>query len=1017
MSISYSNMDITTHPTEYLYSEPVRDIQLNPTLTGKVFNRETGHPIPYSLELATFFKEQVILAFRSPNPLYYDPPEMKTSSSVNGELKRFIVALASFLDPRNYPKQSLAELVNLITDPNACSYLKKLRFNSMVKFGFTRGRFAESDPDLEELPVKPITDIGQVFNYRFWIFWEEEDPKDEQYAWKELKPIPPDVMDEYAEALRSVLPAHVEQVDPREILLSVTGSGAVPEGSQMSSKVYIEKGRINSNRFDYGPIHSKLVYIQKSPGDSRRASVLTVPQSNSIKFIEKQCSAIAEQMLHSCYVKDPLEFQRRYEEFKSTCTRFLCRDIKKDGLTKPRAVLTRTLHEICKKYPYLEFFSMFKNFYSNWTYYLAEEPEKIFNPPRGVGLGMSSALTTILQCAIFQMTYNRLLRDGDYGVGGIVRGLFYHDDAAVGSDNQDDLDNFDSEETTVLDQLGFIKNLKKTFEADQFVLCERYSNNLDDKLSYQLNLLNAPFMACNITHAKELVQTIVKYKCDFDVRAWISSYTTYWGYEFDVEEAVLPSKMGGWIPAEYKGVDTTFMWYDPARQRLCNALIIASSSHNLERPIKKSLRYIKTPYVSPCEQLFGSNLDCGDQSKYFHYKVPLGEMHVLMSNFNTETSLVRGYSLLRLKRLESFRKEMASNQILSCTQIYNMYCEYNELKDVLPPEDIAEAKPISDFVADLDYDPDYLYKSVNPKMAFLAFHNPGNYHFRKMIPSPVPPLFSIFGDLRPTSEDRISTRHQQNLLAGHMGFHHRKVISIPKSSYDFSSTSWVCPYNVAAAWSAYHFTNSIPTRSPKHGIWEEISSYRNSHFNKWFGTTKFKMLFLFCVDILGWHFMAKEEYMDDEFLENLLWELAPDYQAVADAPQEVGIPERTPLPRPTIQEILFLGGGFEVPIQIWHRTGNGPEDEGDLNRGYNSGYSSSDDTDVLDFDQLNPHVFVNDELDSEPEPTVEFYIEESSSEDERSTSSSGSSSYYESVKTSLKSESEETWDPGGSPDV
>jgi len=977
-----------------------------------------NRPIPFSKGLASFIKEQVILAFSCQDPRFYDPPEFDTSVSVNGEIKRFIVALYSYLDPRNYPKQSFAELVNLIMDKEACSKLKLLRFASMVKYGFNHGEFATYDEEVESQTVYPITDIGQIFNYRFWIFWQEDDPCDEKWAWEPIKEPTQEHLDEFKEALYQVLPENVEEVDPREVLLSVTGSGAVPENSFQSSKVYLEKGSAKSNRFDFGPIHAKLVYIQKCPGDSRRASVLTVPQSNSVKFIEKQCSVIAEDMKSSCYVKDPEEFAYRYDEFKRLCSRFLCRDIKKDGLTKPRKVLTAALDVISKKYPFLSFFNLFKNFYSNWTYYLAEEPTKILNPPRGVGLGMSSALTTIVQCALLRMTTNRMLKEGELGIHSRILGLFYHDDAAVGSDNQEDLDNFDSEETQVLSDLGFIKNFKKTFEADDFVLCERYSNSLDQKISYQLNLLNAPFTACNIVQAKELVQSLVKYKCDFDIRDWISLYTQYWGYEFHPEEALLPSRLGGWVPAEYKGVDTSFMWYNESNQRLHNALIIATSCNNLERPVKKSLRFDKTKYVSPLEQLFGSQLDCGGQDKFFHYKVNLGDLHVLMSNFNSETSLLRGYELLRKKRKQTFDKEFDSPRLLSTSEIYNLYCLHHEEKDVLPPDPIGDPKSIYEFEEDMDWDPTYIYSSVNKKMAFLAFHNPLNHHFKKLIPSPVPPLFQIHNDLRPTSEDRLSTRFQQNLLSGHMGVHMRKVITIPKGSYNFSSTNWVNPYNVACAWSAYHFTNSIPTRAPKQGVWEEIASYRMSHFNKWFSVTKFRGLFLFCVSILGWPFMAKEEYMDDEFLAELLWEFAPDYCEVSQPETiEVGIPERTPLPRPDLQEIIDLGTGLGIPASLWHRSGFGSYEDGDLNREFNSGYQSSGSTDVMDFDKLTPFVFNRTPSDSEEEPHETLVIEHDSDDGSESCSSESSQmSNYQSLSSGSKSKSEEVWDPGGSSD-
>jgi len=1015
--VSYKNIDFNTIGSDYTFSEPTCDITTNPLLTNKVQVRETGSPIPFTKEVVDFFRDQVRLAFASEDARFYDPPEFLGSPRINGELKRFIVALYSFLDPRNLPKQSLSQLMQLIGNKDAVKYLKDLRFVSLVKLGLGNGRFAQTDPALEQIKPIQITDIGQIFNYRYWIFWEEPDPQDEIWCHEPIEPIDPDHMKEYREVLFQILPDSVEQVDPREVLMSVTGSGSVPEGYPgMSSKVYIEKGVVGRNAFATDHIHAKLCYIQKCPGDSRRASVLTVPRSNTVKYIEKQCALIAEEIRYSCYVSDPEEFSKRYDYFTATFTRFLCRDIKKDGLTKPREVLRNTLDVICKKYPHLEFFSKFKNFYNEWTYYLAEEPDNIIHPPRGVGLGMSSALTTIVQSTICQMTINRMLREGELGIEGKIAGLFYHDDSAVGATLQEDLDNYDSEENQVLKDLRFIKNYKKTFEADNFVLCERYSNSLDNKRSYQLNLLNSPFIACNIVQAKDYSQQIIKYKTQFNVKEWVSAYVAYWGHEFDPTEAVLPYRLGGWIPAEYKGVDTSFLWFSLEEQRLHTALLLAASSHKLERPVKKKFRLDKTPYLSPLEQLLGSSLDCGSNSEYFHYKEPIGKVHVAMSNFNGETSLFRAYSLLKKKRIGKFRQELNNPILTSVSDLYDLYCAEFPFRDILPPPAVAESRPITDYEVDMDFDPTYLYKSVNPSMAYLAWHNPGHPALQKLIPSPIPPMFTgLFTGIKMSEKSHLSFVNQDALI-GPWGHSFTRLVTIPLGSFDFSGTDWVNPYNVAAAWTAYHFTNSIPTRAPKCGVWADIASYRCSPFNKWFSTTKFRDLFIYCVDMLGWPFMAKSEYLSDEFFEHLLFELNPDYVLATRGVPKGTNPENIPLPKPDYDEIVSLGLGIEKPIALWNITGFGLEEDGGLNRGYNSGYESgSEDSDVINFDSLVAFDVREQRPDSsddeeevpqyEPLPVGSDY----SSDDGYISCESSSSSEDSSDSKSTK---EDTWDPG-----
>lgn len=855
--------------------------------------RDPGNCIEYSTHLARFIQKELSKAMASRNPFEYDPI-LTGDPSVDGEVKRFIVAIASYLDPRSKPRLEYQVLHDGIMNKNFASDLKKIRFKSYVRS--MGGRFCEPDPELEEYPTVIIHDIGQIFNYRYWIFWSEEDPGDEKWCDLPCPPLEEDIITEYSDTLFRLLPDEIQEVDEREILFGVTSSSAESNimGKGKSSPHYIEKTVSKFNTCSNEPLSAKLVYVQKCPGDTRRASVLTIQHSNAIKLVEKQVAIVAEAIEHSNYTANKDEFDRRYRALEKDFNWYLCRDIKKDGLTKNRELLVLTMKILARKYPHIPTFSRFTSLFSNWTYYLSEDPDTVINPPRGIGLGMSCALTTLIGCTLIQVVLDRAAKDGGMHLT-YARGLVYHDDTAVGFEDEESLDAFDEVEDDVFADYRLIKNKKKSFYGPEFVLCERYTGRFDNKCSYQMYLIHSPYYACNIVHAKDMLQQIVRFKTDFDIMQFLSGYSSYWGYELHPGELCKPYRLGGWLPAVYMGVDTTFLWFDQTPED--KASMHACSSHTLERPVKKAFLNNKNIYQSPLRAALGPNLNLGGNEDIYNYNITMGGAYRRFSNFNKPGSICWSYALLLRKRQTMFETFKHVNLQQSETQFYQMWCQFLPYVDFLPKDSWFEHKDIEEFRSD---DPVFdLFPYKNKFLGYIKFCNPEKNLFDDVIPWPVPPSLNV-SEKTLSAEDRKLSVRIPVAIGGTYSILPQNYLQLRKT-YDFSQLQWIHPERVALAHQANYFTPVIPVPPFRIPQKDEITAYRCSHFNVWMNKTPFRTLFIHLVRKLGWKTMGKIELFDDEVYTDHIWGVLPELKRPAGT-----TPETIALPPPDDEEYMFF---------------------------------------------------------------------------------------------------------------
>jgi len=317
--------------------------------------------------------------------------------------------------------------------------------------------------------VGELTDLGQVFNYKYWFFWEEPETDDWKYSLIDVPSISDELIQRFEEAVDFVTPDTVPVIEPEVVLTSVTSSGAIaPDGTR--SKVWRLKEIEELNSFSSSPLKGHLTCVRKCAGEVREAITLSLPQSNSVKLIEKQVARICEDTLYSAYGLSPGEFDKTLSDFYNQNTHYFCRDLTKEGITKPRWILHAIFRVLKRKFPNCPAWD-YTGIYSDMTYILPDGTH--VETKRGHGLGMANALTTLMQCAAFQL----FLWDAADDLIKRPTALFYNDDGVIASSEEDVILAYEQEEEDLLSGLGLLKKNEKSYRGQVGCLCERYSNS------------------------------------------------------------------------------------------------------------------------------------------------------------------------------------------------------------------------------------------------------------------------------------------------------------------------------------------------------------------------------------------------------------------------------------------------------------------------------------------------------------------------------------------------------------
>jgi len=494
--------------------------------------------IDYKYSLVKFFSE-----IYKPYKLVVDIP---FPEPLRSSIRRFLLSVEAYSSSRN-PVIPEREILDGVTNgPAFATYLKRVRFKSFINT--TRAVLLEKPEWWEEVPSYHIDDIGDIFNYQYLIHWEE-DIEDYQKGFLPLKQNAK-MLNKFRKCLKNLISdTSINLIDEREILLGSSGSICIDSKYKKHPTFKIKGTKENFLSKKRGPCRRSV--IQVHPEGGRDAVINQLSDLNRIKLIEYQTAEVLKIFSSQTVSKDLNIFEIKYKKFKENHKWFLCRDLTKEGITKPRSLLKIMMEELHNQYPDAKAYE-YTDFFDDYEIIVNDE---ILKPIRGHGLGMANALTTLMQLIIFQMTIEKMNIDTDR-----ISLLTHNDDAIVGTQKRFELELFWDAEEDILRGLDLLRNPKKSFLAKNAgVFLEKYFSpallNINKKESYQRRELFMAYCATNIVQAKQLVSSQVYLDRDI-LTLNLEEIVTFWGYEFFPEEIHYPAFCGGWYNEGIYGVST-----------------------------------------------------------------------------------------------------------------------------------------------------------------------------------------------------------------------------------------------------------------------------------------------------------------------------------------------------------------------------------------------------------------------------------------------------------------------------
>jgi len=522
-------------------------------------------PIPFSDRSASIAQEALLLAKQSGNLLTYQYPKDVVSLFGN-ELKRFTVALDGYLTSSN-PLHSFSYLLSGLLDKNFATRLKKERLAAL-------SRSVDASPDADDgldeyLPTnfKELKDIGDYFNYKYWFRWEEPEPEDWKFGLMDLEDPPEEVKEFWEECFETVLPKSISEVNREEVLLSVSSSSCrTPSG--LKSKVFKDKSDPKKNFFSREPLKGWRTVVYKGPTETRDCVTLPISQSNTVKWIEKQCAVICRKTKYSAYGLTDEDFKENLARFYSPGSHYYNRDLTKEGIMKPRWFIKSMANVFKKKWPDMPIW----DFFSIYNKYTLNVDNKWVALPRGHGLGQANALTTLMQCGTFEFL-KRVMKDDLFGE---IDARFYNDDATIKCISDTAVLAYSDSESEVLQTLGLVSKLAKTYSSPIMILCEQYfPTKYGAKESYSRYLRRLPFAATNILVAKTYYHLLDDPALGQMEPDLLKECLNFWGFEHSPREYELPSWAGGWSNIKYKGVNLDFYYLNQdIDQEFCRGLSV-----------------------------------------------------------------------------------------------------------------------------------------------------------------------------------------------------------------------------------------------------------------------------------------------------------------------------------------------------------------------------------------------------------------------------------------------------------
>jgi len=661
---------------------------------------QPSHAITWSLDIKIRLRD-FFLKCSYPYRKTYFPPHLE---DLTPHIHRFFISLDAYIDSAN-PVIPEKEILFGATEKDFATYLKRVRTKSFLT---TTGSTSLELPEWwHEIPQYQIKDIGDIFNFQYLIHFSEEV---EDYKYGDV-PYTENIgyIKKFKQTLRNLLPEELpcDIIDPREVLLTNSGSSAIREGS-ITDKTYLIKQQTNG--FNKSRDMSKRCVVQAAPAGARDTCINTINDINTIKLIEYQTALLLEKQFREFTVDKTLEdFDIKYRNFQKNSKFFLCRDITKEGITKPRPLLTAMMEVLHETYPEVPGWD-FTDFYN--TYELSIDG-KIHKPIRGHGLGMANALTTLMQIVLF----HQILEKCEYMKIEPTM-LTHNDDIIIGFQKNQDIEEFWSVEEKVFSKLGILRNPQKSFRGKRSgVFIEKYfyefSSIISRKESYQRRELLLALTASNIVHAKQMVSSLVYLENEI-ISLNFPEVISYWGYEFWKEEHLYPATCGGWFNRSIYGISLDLKTLDdlPYSDQVEKAY--HACKNNRIYP-----KFEKGDYKSPIQKI------------YPNYAFLIEDKHKLDFDIGPLNEINRSYNRLRF---QPWQYELSWNRLLKKRkETYDKYISHLPYKDfikLIVNESNKDFLPL-DFMIKSEVQGeihegtvDDIYHTSNPKMSYLSALTP-----------------------------------------------------------------------------------------------------------------------------------------------------------------------------------------------------------------------------------------------------------------------------------------------------
>jgi len=656
-------------------------------------------PIPYNddvrIRITKYLEYDRLVPY-----LPYETPDLNPIEL--NHLNYLLLSLDAFFSQANKFHTDKNKLVYTIMDWDGPKALKRKRIKSFLQSN--KSKLIEEPTWWKDTESIYIDDIGEIFNYNYAMFWEARDEHDYLISQQPLN-LDSEIVKEFENLVNEIIDQSedFEYIRREEILLRTSSSKTLYNGKSVPNYSVKEKCMSFSSRRSPG----KRVLITTGPGQGRDAILNTVEDLNTIQFINENIRVFLEKNFRSFLLLGNAE--KNKNKFFKTCSRnqvFYARDIKKEGITKPKYICKIILEALRKRFPDCEAFG-FSSFYDG-PWFDGDKGH------RGHGLGMANELTTLMQILLYVFTNRKLGEEGSYI--GSSKGYFLNDDAIIFFKEDDEsIEDFVDMDFYLCECLGIMAQKDKSFLSKHCcVFCEMYyarvSRSINRKESYELressillrssSILEAKFLLGNLKGSLDQIENILR-----KVYAKL-------GYEFSPKEIQWPLTVGGLRPMKLRGTDFSLKYIFEEFNSL--GTIFRAYTANKNRKLWSYNKLIKD-YKAPILSLYPQLLNCDPE---ILAKLNLGSNFDLACLFFRPSKEHKFHSSIRKleeKRQKIFSETPSSIEESQFVELYSTNCNSNTW---IPEKYIERYIPVKFFTMKNFKDP---YSIRNPISCLLNF--------------------------------------------------------------------------------------------------------------------------------------------------------------------------------------------------------------------------------------------------------------------------------------------------------